>query len=526
LQPPSPTWWAQVSRLTTGDEQHDPDVFQSLACDQRTVVYRSMSDDGRSLEQSPEQELRAPAQEVFQAGAANDRPIWAIGLALGLIVIALGTVFFAFRWIGYRVSHTPLRENWKAEMEVTGASMAPTLWGQHAEIVCPGCAIRWNANWQLPFRPSAAVSCWNCGADVTLEGIASQSGDRVKLCQPLAPAPLMGIRPGDLVAIEEPGQAASSQLPQDQSSAINQTSSINRTHNPRWTVKRLFAMPGESIAHRQGFLVVEPRINQRAEKPNAAVDVHSDTRTDPTYEPVWVTVHDDRFRHDSLSWWRPTESGPAIGRGDKSFSLVSTASPPLWLVYHHFAVHRDMRPDVIRDDVAGNLNETRLLVPVERIRLTMTAETALPSAIEVVMQIGNQTRSIRHNLSSGKNSLVFDSAAGELRASGESAVERAGVDPAPASTTMPITTATTPIAVRVVSGAAVISELIVQRPLEYRIAPRFLDRWQWPLQLGDDEYFVLGDNVPLSIDSRHWGPISRQRIVGRICPVGYDEQQR
>ncbi len=35
-------------------------------------------------------------------------------------------------------------------------------------------------------------------------------------------------------------------------------------------------------------------------------------------------------------------------------------------------------------------------------------------------------------------------------------------------------------------------------------------------QLKDDEYFVLGDNREESYDSRKWGPLKKERIVGKV----------
>jgi signal peptidase I len=69
---------------------------------------------------------------------------------------------------------------------------------------------------------------------------------------------------------------------------------------------------------------------------------------------------------------------------------------------------------------------------------------------------------------------------------------------------------------------------------QYRLAePRFsggIYNDGETIQLGPDEYFVIGDNVDRSADSRHHGPVKRSDVVGivdlRYWPLGRAEMLR
>jgi signal peptidase I len=68
----------------------------------------------------------------------------------------------------------------------------------------------------------------------------------------------------------------------------------------------------------------------------------------------------------------------------------------------------------------------------------------------------------------------------------------------------------------VASGEVVIDNLPLKEPY-IRESPVYSGEWM----LGQDEYFVLGDNRNLSSDSRAWGPLPLSSIIGKLHCVYY-----
>lgn len=404
-----------------------------------------------------------------------------------------------------------------AILTVRGASMAPTLWGPSAWLDCPDCRVHWRVHWQPELRPVKPVVCWNCGSAVPIDGVKPVPGDRVRLS--VSDRPDWSV--GDVVAIRVEAAGEVSDPAMRTESPVRQDSATSLS------AKRIVAGPGQTVSHRDGLLEVDGhpiRFGGTAEK-----------RAGASERTIWLPVHDDSFRRGDWSWWVPTAADgdadggkvspitPVAGGFRFATGVGSDDDPQCFtrLVYHHRAVHAALSPDVVRDDWPANVTEVRAMVPVTALRLTMRVRSGGGGVMEVTMRCGGEVRVIRRRLIAGTNDWTFDSGTGDC-GTGDSVTGDSVTDtPAPAGESE-----RTPVALRVIGGEAEITGLAIWRPLEYRISPRESLAGELPIRLGPDHWYLLGDNIPLSIDSRRIGPIPASRIVGRIDPVGYDDLTR
>ena len=78
-----------------------------------------------------------------------------------------------------------------------------------------------------------------------------------------------------------------------------------------------------------------------------------------------------------------------------------------------------------------------------------------------------------------------------------------------------------PFAVGVAGLQVSLGELTVYRDIYYprQAVGQAYDRSSALIRLGDDEYYLLGDNCPISIDSRSWGGVSGQLLLGKALGV-------
>jgi signal peptidase I len=416
-----------------------------------------------------------------------------------LVVLALGVL---------------LARNFSAEAYVvpTG-SMAPTLLGQHREINCSNCGIPYMVGSDEDAHLAEPI-CPNCGERGRDPVRAIEcGGDRV-LVQKF------------LYEFRNPRrwEVAVFRFPEEPSQAY---------------VKRVVGLPGEAIRIDGGDIYIDGRIARKslAEIRAMHILVH-DSRFQPRDSdrfPRWA------FRTASHFALRP--SGWTLTDGHFIHAAVGGRGRPVddWLIYRHCEPAR-RRYGPIHDFYGyngGDLQaenpvadvgfEARLLASesVESIAIRLRSgadlfQIRIPTTSQGEIELRQNGRRTAltncHNPFQKKGlnrkSVTLEAAAFDRRL--QVAIDgRLLFDPVDYDGLMTPAKDESPVALAVRGDKAIVSELRIYRDIYYtgRLAntPRLPNGMMTSVQLGPDEYFVLGDNSPVSNDSRFWrtGPVVR-----------------
>ena len=387
---------------------------------------------------------------------------------------------------------------------VPTGSMAPTLLGQHREVVCPNCGFRLVLGLDEAGRAGRPI-CPNCGQN-DLESIPAvdNSGDRV-----LVQKFVYDLRP------PRRWEVAVFHFPGDPSQAY---------------VKRVVGLPGETIRIVRGDVWIDGHIARKTLREQRAMRSLVYDNNYPPRDghriPRWTFRH-GRSDQWLTSGWR-AEGSRFVHEHDTSDGRFD------WVAYRHWdperaryaAVH-DFNAynggDVPGENVVSDLMVEARLVPgvdarVVGVQVDSGADRFL---VEIPVGEGGIPRVFRNGLAVA----IENPRGGQLRSDGGRAalletsvmdrrltVALDGVllfdpydfdDP-----TEGPEAGDSPVALGVQGGALTLDDVRIFRDIYYTGSLAFSARRPFavdePYRLGPDSFFVLGDNSPVSNDSRFW----------------------
>ncbi len=411
-------------------------------------------------------------QEKGNTGAAAsvNRSYLAGSLTLLVLLIAPLAV-----WIAWSIGRSDASIDVESSrFQVSGESMAPTLMGEHRLASCPRCALLWRVHPGVTGDDSSALQCAHCGdlmdlIDPRVKGrnASTVAADMLEITDLDPNFPLAR---GELVAVSWEGQLH---------------------------VKRIAAVAGDTVdLERLKLLVNGIRVED-------LLVSHSSDFPLPKF-----LVDDDARRRESR--WAAAQESPLWERTPAAKWRYHAKGDSPWLVYHHQSIHSANRSSPVRDDYPFNVGLVRQLESVDRLFLGGSAAVHDDRILEVAFfsEHGN----------------VIATANLPKTETGESRPFQLSYHDGIEAPELPVA-ANSPVAVRVRGGGAELSQLSIERLVEYRIRRRD-SRTDYPLRVGSGEYFLLGDNVPVSVDSRQLGTFSSSQIAGRVIGVERSKSMR
>lgn len=363
-----------------------------------------------------------------------------------------------------------LVHGWLLPDVVSNASMAPTLRGPHRQVVCAGCGLRFSCDAVMDSGDSRSplAACPDCGAR----------------CGDLAALPVL---PGDRLLVDRASWNWNS--PRRWQTVVLR----DPTRPSELVVKRIVGLPSETVDIRGGDIYINGAIARKS------LD---------ELRRVAILVHRRPGRLETRQW---------------------------------------TIPEPVLDDYAYNVHESRELQPVRDLLLQCRVRAERDGVLQFSAGTPEAKYVLRLDWNRGQAELKGPSAGPESPTPiscgfdgdclhGGGLLEFAVFDQQVCLAidgrkvlTCPFLAAHRPE----VEDAAWSCELEAQGKIEVADLEVFRDVYylpsagrepaaSLPCQLGPDEYFVLGDNSPVSVDSRQWQPatpVRREHLFGPVLAV-------
>lgn len=401
-------------------------------------------------------------------------------------------------------------------IRIDGPSMAETLCGNHFRVTCGDCGFPFRCDAEH-FPDDHRAVCPNCGfRENVLRSEDSRRGDTV-----LVDAwPYLWSVPqrGDMVMLREHLEGESS--------------------GKSFLVKRVAALPRESPGIQGGNLLADGNVVRKSIR---------------EVNECSVLVHDNDFLPRSMPGkqrWLPLTSktkGWTAIPGGFHFESVAGHEEEQWLGYQHWhgsasPAHRT-EASAVQDNDSYNQGDNRGLHGLNAvhdlvIRCNVKGDNGDIMLVlqdeghkfRVHFQLDSRTFLVLHNnstiltgrLPEPARRFTLEAAICDgnfLVAYNQLALTSIPYDkmPAPQSPS-PDAESQPRLQIGAYGGPLDITHIQVWRDI-YHLGPTGLaSDWQAKTALAQDEYFVLGDNAPVSVDSRQWPPgsVPRASILGKV----------
>ena len=408
--------------------------------------------------------------------------------------------------------------------------MVPAFKSAHVVVVCQQCGFEFacDAVCDSENRPTTAalgVICGNCGCAIR-SSIQQRSRQTVQLSV---------------------GESAT------------RFDAVAFKHQNRMLIKRVIGLPRETVNFRDGNLIINNKIIVKPEALWADLSAHVYDSTPPknnnglAHADTRLTIA-DRLVPRAADHWKLTPAGlqhlPTVVDRDKTvLRSASERSAQMDLLdYRHWRTYKSSHarktPTMIEDSYPFNQSVRRALHPVDELDVSIKVSVAGPGALQIERFTGVETITALIDFDSACCADIKLTCHTCLPSSIHSSVvqrERNDVPYDPQSTNVRIinydnqvrllfdqTDCVKPIDIAVVKPDQRTKMTAHQPVLTVGVSPeailtvnRLLIRRDWylfqetakpnlqlPLTLGADEYFVVGDNLAVSEDSRSFGPIT------------------